>query len=348
MGRVPPAPYTAVNISLASSYAFLHDIQSLVKFARLLNLSQWEQQYSSLYSQLAAEFHSAFYSPGSHCYALCEQTANALALALPGVIPAELRQGVVSSLVSDVQSKGHMTCGIIGISQLFTVLSAEGYHDVALQLATSTGYLSYGWQWHNAYDNATTLWELWDSCRQGPQMNSKNHVMFSSIGSWLWRQLAGLHLNGLQRVTVRPRMHYPAALLPTVAVQLHTLKGRLAVRLHRPSDLFTQLEVELPPNLPGEVWLEPGLRGARPLVLRLGGQVLWNAEAGRVLGQNGTAGVLDVRAPCAEDEEDVAARFGGQSLLVSLQSGRFVFNVEWQLPATEEPLEKGAGRLSAG
>ena len=173
---VPPPPYPAANISLVSSFAFLGDVNTLVKFAQLLNDSSSASHYSDMYAQLAREFHSTFYSPGSGCYGACEQTSNALALALPGVVPANLSESVLSSLVTDIKSKGHFTCGIIGISALFPVLSSHGQHELALSLATATTYPSYGWQFNNEFDNATTCWELWDSCLEGSEMNSKNHV----------------------------------------------------------------------------------------------------------------------------------------------------------------------------
>jgi alpha-L-rhamnosidase len=173
---VPPPPYPAANLSLVSSFAFLGDVNNLVRFAQLLNDSGSASHYSDMYGQLAQEFHSTFYSPANSCYGECEQTSNALALALPGVVPANLTDAVLSSLVTDIKAKGHFTCGIIGISQLFPVLSSHGQHDLALSLATATTYPSYGWQFNNEFDNATTCWELWDSCLEGSEMNSKNHV----------------------------------------------------------------------------------------------------------------------------------------------------------------------------
>ena len=39
---------------------------------------------------------------------------------------------------------------------------------------------------------ATTLWELWDSDQQGPGMNSRNHIMFGTVGSWMYKHLLGV------------------------------------------------------------------------------------------------------------------------------------------------------------
>ena len=137
---VPPPPYPPARLSLVSSYAFLGDVNGLVEFAQLLNDTDSASHYSAMYAQLAAEFHSTFWNNVSSCYGQCEQTSNALALSLRGVVPANLTDTVLASLVADIKDKGHFTCGIIGISQLFPVLSSHGQHELALTLATATTY----------------------------------------------------------------------------------------------------------------------------------------------------------------------------------------------------------------
>lgn len=32
---------------------------------------------------------------------------------------------------------------------------------------------------------ATTMWELWNSDQEGPGMNSRNHIMFGTVSSFL-------------------------------------------------------------------------------------------------------------------------------------------------------------------
>ena len=39
---------------------------------------------------------------------------------------------------------------------------------------------------------ATTIWELWDSDKEGPGMNSRNHIMFGTVGSWMYKYLLGV------------------------------------------------------------------------------------------------------------------------------------------------------------
>jgi alpha-L-rhamnosidase len=59
--------------------------------------------------------------------------------------------------------------------------------------------------------SATTLWEIWDSPSEGPSMNSRNHIMFGSVGAWFYKYLAGIRqlavgevTSGYQNVLIRP------------------------------------------------------------------------------------------------------------------------------------------------
>lgn len=32
-----------------------------------------------------------------------------------------------------------------------------------------------------------SLWELWDAPKEGPSMNSRNHIMYGSVGAWFYK-----------------------------------------------------------------------------------------------------------------------------------------------------------------
>jgi len=64
-----------------------------------------------------------------------------------------------------------------------------------LQLLAQTTYPSYGYMLAGGEykaEPATTLWELWHSSEEGPGMNSRNHIMFGSVGSWFYKSLLGV------------------------------------------------------------------------------------------------------------------------------------------------------------
>lgn len=115
---------------------------------------------SALYQQLTEEFHRVFFNNATNTYADDMQAAQILTLALPGVVPANLRGVVVDNLVTDISKQGnHVSTGIVSNAQVYRVLSDNGHHDLALQLVTSITYPSYGYMFNNSYENATTVWE---------------------------------------------------------------------------------------------------------------------------------------------------------------------------------------------
>lgn len=59
---------------------------------------------------------------------------------------------------------------------------------------------------HNENEPATTVWELWNSDKAGPGMNSRNHIMFGSISSWFYKYLVGIRptKSGYSDVSIKP------------------------------------------------------------------------------------------------------------------------------------------------
>jgi len=82
---------------------------------------------------------------------------------------------------------------------MLEVLSLNGRSDVAIALNLQTTYPSFGYmiQGEGNAEPATTVWELWDADKEGPSMNSRNHIMFGTNGAWFYHSLAGIQKHGL-------------------------------------------------------------------------------------------------------------------------------------------------------
>lgn len=129
--------------------------------------------------------------PDSIYYGNNTITANVLPLAL-GIVPIDCKEDVVRQVVHNicVKSKGHVSCGVIGISWLLRGLSDNGFSDVAYLLATQKKYPSWGYM---AENGATTIWELWNGDKASPKMNSGNHVMLlGDLLTWCYQYLGGI------------------------------------------------------------------------------------------------------------------------------------------------------------
>jgi alpha-L-rhamnosidase len=154
----------------------------------------------------AGAFDRAFHDPRTGGYGENNQAANAIALYLD-LVPDERKERVVANLVADVARHGHhLTTGNIATKYLLEVLTEHGHAQDAYRVATQESYPSWGFMLANG---ATTLWERWEHLTGG-DMNSHNHPMMGSVGSWLYRHLAGLQPDprapGWRRFVVRPQV----------------------------------------------------------------------------------------------------------------------------------------------
>jgi len=109
-----------------------------------------------------------------------------------GIVPDAVK--TTNYLVNDVVNKNdmHLTTGIIGTKYLLPALSNNGYIQVAMGLAEQTTYPSWGYMIYNDLEPSTTLWELWDTPTGSPGMDSRDHIMFGSVGSWFYTDLVGI------------------------------------------------------------------------------------------------------------------------------------------------------------
>jgi alpha-L-rhamnosidase len=281
---LPPWPQPQTNKSLIASFGFLHDVYVLINISQVLGKTNDTAIYSALYDQLAEEFHRVFFNTSFNFYADGMQAAQVLALALPTVVPANIRSAIVDYLATNISREGnHVTTGIVSTAQIYPVLSDNGHHDLALELISSTTYPSYGYMFTNPYENATTLWEVWNAPIPGPGLNSRNHIMFGSVGAWFYSHLAGIELSS-NIITIRPRMASETKkhLMKKLDCQLSTLYGLVHVSYTRDErDTMANsilLRVTIPPNARARMIFEPLFVGAECATLIESNNVIWSSD----------------------------------------------------------------------
>eukprot|EP00026_Physarum_polycephalum_P001347 Phypoly_transcript_01348.p1 GENE.Phypoly_transcript_01348~~Phypoly_transcript_01348.p1 ORF type:complete len:1101 (+),score=156.84 Phypoly_transcript_01348:66-3368(+) len=206
---VPPLGVNMCSSHLTSSFSYLAGLQQVIEMADALGNQDDYKYYTSLLNELNNEFNTAFYNQtGTYDFGL--QTAVALPLAL-GVVPSKVFENVTSNWLNNIVSfhDTHLTTGIIGTKYLMLVLHALGRDDIALQLAENVDYPSWGYMVVNPTEPATTLWELWQTPSGSPDMDSRNHIMFGSVGDWFYKALAGIdqppsQVAGFQNFQIAP------------------------------------------------------------------------------------------------------------------------------------------------
>jgi alpha-L-rhamnosidase len=276
--------------------------------------------YSAFYQQLAEEFHRAFYNTTANFYADGMQAAQVLALALPGVVPADVRSVVIDYLVRNISENGnHVTTGIVSTARIYPLLSDNGHHDLALEMISSITYPSYGYMFTNPYENATTIWELWDAPMKGPNMNSRNHIMYGSVGAWFYSHLAGIELSS-NMIIIRPRMASESKkhLMAKLDCQLSTLHGLVHVSYTRDErDTVANsilLRVAIPPNARACVMFEPLFVGGQCVTLIEGDQIIWSSDV----------------ATTNHGEFQVKEDSGTSVMSVHIGSGQYEFQAVWK------------------
>jgi len=259
--------------SLVSSFYYYYDIKILAEMARILGKEADTRVYGDLAAAVKSAFHREYFDSKTRSYANGTQTANALPLFLDMVPEAE-RGGVWGNLFDNIvyRNNSHLTTGIIGTKYVMELLTNNGTSDLAYDIATQTTYPSWGYMIANG---ATTLWELWQ-LRQGPSMNSHNHPMFGSVGSWLYKALAGINLApgsvGFEKIRIVPQMVRD---LRYAAGSTRTVRGEVSASWSR-DERGVQLEVVIPVGSEAEVVIPKF--NLENVVICEGDQVIWDGQ----------------------------------------------------------------------
>jgi alpha-L-rhamnosidase len=313
-----PTHYPVTNRSLASAYSYMSDVQIMITLSKILNNQTNVVKYTQLYDQLATEFHAAFYNPQVNGYAEGYQTANALALKLPNVVPSNLRPLVIKSLVDNIaQNDNHLTTGIVGTAALFPILTEVGFHDLAVTVATQTTYPSFGFMFNNDAQNATTVWESFHALLNGSTgTDSLNHHMYNSIGAWFYRYLAGVQLNGFaEDLLIRPRL---TSLLMNVDAEVHTIYGPIFVsyKQHIDDNSITY-DVTIPNSLHSIITFEPIRPTARCISIEESGVLIWHQSSSLL--KTNVSGIIWLHSDSIIEN----------AMNVRIESGSYHWKVQW-------------------
>jgi alpha-L-rhamnosidase len=295
--------------ALVSDAYYYDDVRILESIARILGKSADAEAYAQLAAEIEAAFNRKFLDTSTGNYANGTQTANAMALYL-GLAPKDHRGAVAGNLTNDIVygHDTHVTTGFIGVKFLMPALTEIGRSDLAYELATQTTYPSWGYM---VKRGATTLWELWQQ-KTGPSMNSQDHAMFGSVGSWFYQALAGINVAGdgaadagYRRIRIQPQIVED---LEGVSASVETVRGTVSSAWQHSPGTIT-LQVEIPAGSAAKVVVPKEVEMTDVTILE-GTQVVW--AAGRyVPGDPGVAG----------------ATRGDDGVVFDVGSGRYTFQL---------------------
>jgi alpha-L-rhamnosidase len=176
-------------------------------------------------------FNRKYYSPESGTYGNGGQTQLAVALGC-NLVPDTRYAEVLTELITAIEKNDyHFDAGVIGVKKVIEVLLKNDRPDILHKLASQTGFPSFGY-WIEL--GANTMWQNWDGSQ------SRNHIMFGSIGDYFYQGLAGIRpvttAPGFREVDLRP--YFPED-MRFLEASHHTPHGWLRTSWQREIDRIT-------------------------------------------------------------------------------------------------------------
>jgi alpha-L-rhamnosidase len=274
--------------ALISTGFYFYSARLLAQIAGVLGYREDEAAFSALSEKIGAAYHRQFWDEAQGGYGSNNQACNAFSLYM-GLVPEACQARVLENLAWDVLELhgGHLTTGNLCTKYLLEALTDGGRGDAAFAIATQETYPGWGYMLANG---ATTLWERWEHRTSGG-MNSHNHPMMGSVGSWFYKGLAGIRPDpqgpGFARFQIRP---YPPKGLSSARAALQTIRGRVEVAWEWLPEGFG-LRATVPVGCRARVSV-PKPAGADPAGFEIveGGQPVWAAGS-----RLAAAGILDAQ-----------------------------------------------------
>lgn len=189
---------------LMSTGYLYYSAKVMAQMAEVTGNAEDKNKYETLAAATKTAFNNKFWDDKTGGYGTNNQSCNSFALFL-GMPDSTRKPKVVANLVKKVQEyNNHLTTGNLCTKYLLETLTENGEAETAYKIATQVTYPSWGYMLSMG---ATTLWERWEY-ETGGSMNSHNHPMMGSVGSWMYKYILGIlpDINhpGFERFTLKP------------------------------------------------------------------------------------------------------------------------------------------------
>ncbi|RYY61487.1 MAG: hypothetical protein EOO05_06260 [Chitinophagaceae bacterium] len=247
--------YGAISVNtpgdLMSTGYLYYCANLLARMAAVTGKDADKATYDALAATTLKAFNDKFWDEKAGGYGSNNQSCNSFALFL-GVVSKERIPRVVDNLVKNVEKYNyHLTTGNLCTKYLLEALTEYGHADVAYKIATQQTYPSWGYMLSKG---ATTLWERWEY-ETGGSMNSHNHPMMGSVGSWMYKYILGILPDiehpGFEQFIIRP---YILQDLQFASGEYKSVKG-LVKSAWKKSGSSLELNISVPANTTATVFI---------------------------------------------------------------------------------------------
>jgi alpha-L-rhamnosidase len=219
---------------------------AVVRAAELLGKADDARRYRQLAEQIKTSFNQHFFDPQTGLYAPESQTSQVLPLYLD-MVPEGKRDLVLERLIENLhQHKDHMTTGFVGVMPMLHGLPDWGYEDLGYAVAMQEdvpGFLQM------IADGWSTMGESLDNIA-----GSRHHPFGSCIGSFLFREIAGVRTDpsgpGFEKIIIHPVLGN----LAWARAKYDSIRGPIVSEWKREANRFA-LRVKIPANTTATVYL---------------------------------------------------------------------------------------------
>ena len=283
-----PDEHTDKDLLATAYWALIANMMS--EMAHAAGKEADAKRYSELVGNIRAAFQKAYIKDNGEV-GTGTQTSYVVPL-YTKMAPKSLEPMLVDKLVKDIESRNwHLSTGFLGTPFLLFTLADHGRTDVAYRLLLNDTYPSWGYMLSKG---ATTWWERWNGDSGDPSMNSYNHYAFGSVIAWVYRYVAGIDTAlgspGFKKIVIRPHLD---PRVTSARGEYNSMYGKIITDWRGTAEGPFRLSLAIPANTTADVFLPAATRG----------QV---TESGR----------------------KVETRREGESLVVSVGSGSYNFEVE--------------------
>ncbi len=273
LGPKPPGTSQLTPMGVTGTATYYYDLTILAQIARLLGKDADAAAYQQLGAAVKTAFNQQYFNPATKQYATGSQTANALAVYMGLVAPAD-QAAVIENIVQDIRARGNaLTAGDIGYRYLLRVLEDAGRSDVIFAMNSRADVPGYGYQLAHG---ATALTESWAAL---PTV-SNNHLMLGHLTEWLYSGLAGIRPAAgsvaFDKIDIRPE---PVGDVRSARATHRSPYGLIVSDWQKSSNGF-ELTTTIPANATATIYL-PATASAR---ITEGGQLLAKRPELQLLG----------------------------------------------------------------
>jgi alpha-L-rhamnosidase len=234
--------------SFSASAFYYHHVKLAAEFAALLGNKVDSARYAKLADGIKRSIINQFYIPGTGRFDNATQSAQLFALHY-NLSPDSIKS--MEWLMKEFERhRWHLSTGIFSTQMLFEVLRKFNRNDIAYKIASQEDFP--GWL-YMLKKGATTLWETWEFPETIP---SRNHPMFGSIDEWFYRSLLGINAGspGFGNIIIKPQ---PVDGLSWAKGAYRSIRGLIKSSWKKEANRFI-LDVSIPPNTKGEIWIPAG------------------------------------------------------------------------------------------